>query len=207
MTVIAGVVLAGGLSTRMGGQDKCVMQLGDQTLLQHTIGRLTPQVSQIAVNTNSDAVAYKDTGHPLLPDTFTGYAGPLAGVLAGMEWGAERGADYIATVAADTPFFPTDLVQVMQKALTDRSCQIAIAQTPATDAKYYNHPTFGLWPVALKDDLREALDKGVRKVIQWAQPHGVAQAIFAADPFDPFFNVNRPEDLQKAKAFLKECNL
>ncbi|KAB7614765.1 molybdenum cofactor guanylyltransferase MobA [Amylibacter sp. SFDW26] len=207
MTVIAGIVLAGGLSTRMGGQDKCLMQLGEQTLLQQTISRLSPQVDMIAVNTNSDAAEYEQTNLQILPDTFEGFAGPLAGVLTGMEWAADNGADYIATVAADTPFFPTDLVQVMRKALADQSGAIAIAETPAEDARFYNHPTFGLWPVALKDDLRDALENGVRKVIQWAKPHGVAKAAFSSDPFDPFFNVNRPEDFQKAQEFLKEYNL
>ena len=207
MTVIAGIVLAGGLSTRMGGQDKCLMQLGEQTLLQQTINRLSPQVDMIAVNTNSDAAEYGQTNLQILPDTFEGFAGPLAGVLTGMEWAVDNGADYIATVAADTPFFPTDLVQVMRKALADQLGEIAIAETPAEDARFYNHPTFGLWPVVLKDDLRDALENGVRKVIQWAKPHGVAKAKFSSEPFDPFFNVNRPEDFQKAQEFLKEYNL
>ncbi len=207
MTVIAGIVLAGGLSTRMGGQDKCLMHLGEQTLLEKTISRLSPQVDMIAVNTNSDAEEYKQTSLPILPDTFEGFAGPLAGVLAGMEWAAGNGADCIATVAADTPFFPKDLVRVMHKALAGQSGAIAIAETPAEDARFYNHPTFGLWPVALRDDLRGALEQGVRKVIQWAKPHGVAKATFTSDPFDPFFNVNRPEDFQKAQEFLKDYNL
>lgn len=207
MTVIAGVVLAGGLSTRMGGQDKCLLQLGDQSLLQQTINRLIPQVDMIAINTNSDAPEYQQTDLPVLPDTFKGFAGPLAGVLTGMEWAAENGADYVVTVAADTPFFPKNLVQVMHKALIEQSGQIAIAETPAKDARFYNHPTFGLWPISLKDDLHGALESGVRKVIQWAKPHGVAKATFSAEPFDPFFNVNRPEDFQKAQEFLKEYNL
>ncbi len=207
MSLIAGVVLAGGLSTRMGGQDKCLMQLGQQSLLQQTISRLSPQVEMIAVNTNSDASEYVQTGLPILPDTFEGFAGPLAGVLAGMEWGADKGADYVATVAADTPFFPEDLVHVMRRSLDEQAGAISIAETPAEDARFYNHPTFGLWPVALKDDLRGALEQGVRKVIQWAKPHGVAKATFSAEPFDPFFNVNRPEDFEKAQGFLKEYDL
>ncbi len=207
MSVIAGVVLAGGLSTRMGGQDKCLLKLDGHSLLQHSINRLTPQVDLIAVNSNSDAVEYPNTGLPIVPDSFKGFAGPLAGVLSGMEWAAENGAHYIATVAADTPFFPENLVQVMRDSLKDQSGEIAIAETPAEDAKFYNHPTFGLWPVALRDDLRQALEQGMRKVIQWAKPHGVAKATFSSDPFDPFFNVNRPEDFEKAQAFLKEYKL
>lgn len=207
MTRTVGLVLAGGLSTRMGGQDKCLLELDGKTLLQRAADRLGGQVDRVAINANSQATGYQQTGLPVLADSIEGYAGPLAGVLAGLDWAHSVGADYVVTVAADTPFFPDDLVDVMQNALDRRSGKIVIAETPGTEGKFFNHPTFGLWPNALRNDLREALEKGVRKVMQWVQPHGVAKATFAADPFDPFFNVNRPEDYLKAQALLKEYSL
>ena len=204
MSKIAGIVLAGGLSTRMDGQDKCLLELGGKTLLQRAADRLTAQVDVIAVNANSDADGYQTTGLPVIRDSFEGYAGPLAGVLTGMEWAKIQGADHIVTIAADTPFFPDDFVTVMQDKLAAHPGKIAIAETSGTGSKFYNHPTFGLWPVAICDDLRGALDAGVRKVVQWAYPHGVIKVRFDATPFDPFFNVNRPEDYETAKRLLKE---
>ena len=207
MKSIAGIVLAGGLSSRMGGQDKCLLDLNGKTLLKQAADRLAPQVDVIAINANSDADEYRNTGLPVIRDSFEGYAGPLAGVLAGMEWAEAQGADYIASVAADTPFFPDDFVTRMQDVLTEGSGKIAIAETSGIDSKFHNHPTFGLWPVTLCDDLRNALGVGVRKVVQWAYPHGVVKVRFNAKPFDPFFNVNRPEDYETAKRLLKEYSL
>jgi molybdopterin-guanine dinucleotide biosynthesis protein A len=207
MIQTVGIVLAGGLSTRMGGQDKCLLELGGKTLLQRATDRLAAQVGKVAINANSQEAGYMQTGLPVIADSFEGYAGPLAGVLVGLDWAHSIGADHVVTVAADTPFFPDDLVDVMQNTLANQKGIIVIAETPSTEGKFFNHPTFGLWPTELRNDLREALEKGVRKVMQWVQPHGVAKAAFTADPFDPFFNVNRPEDYLKAQALLKEYSL
>jgi molybdopterin-guanine dinucleotide biosynthesis protein A len=202
-----GIVLAGGLSTRMGNVDKCLLELDTKTLLLHAVDRLKLQVAQVAINTNSDADAYQQNGVPVLRDSFEGYAGPLAGVLTGMEWAHSIGASHVITVAADTPFFPDDLINKMQDALAIGSGQIAIAESCGGEGKYFNHPTFGLWPVDLRDDLRVALTDGVRKVMQWAKPHGVVNVAFNAKPFDPFFNVNTPEDFVTATRLLKEHSL
>lgn len=207
MSKIAGIILAGGLSTRMGGQDKCLLKLGEKTLLQRAANKLAAQVNLIALNANSEAEGYQTTRLPVIRDSFEGYAGPLAGVLAGMEWAQTQDVDHIVTVAADTPFFPADFVVTMQDRLAAEAGKIAIAETFGTDSRFHNHPTFGLWPVALCDDLRRALEAGVRKVVQWAHPHGVVKVRFDATPFDPFFNVNRPEDYETAKRLLKEHGL
>ena len=101
-----GVILAGGLATRMGGGDKGVLPLGSSTLLSHVIDRLTPQVDGIALNVNGDGSRFSHLGFPVIADSIDGFAGPLAGVLAGLDWAAEQGANSIVTAAADTPFFP-----------------------------------------------------------------------------------------------------
>ena len=190
-----GVILAGGLARRMGGGDKALLELGQATLLDQVIERIRPQVPELALNANGDAARFARFGLPVLPDGIAGYPGPLAGVLAGLDWAAEEGAETIVTVAADTPFFPSDLVARLRAAVDGRPLKLALAATP--DGR---HPTFGLWPVALRDDLRAALNNGLRKVVQWTDGHGAGEAMFD-DCGDPFFNVNTPEDLEKARIF------
>lgn len=203
-----GVILAGGLATRMGGSeakqlDKGRLTLGGKTLLNHVIDRLAPQVEVMALNANGDATRFADTGLPVLPDSIDGFAGPLAGVLAGMDWAAAEGATHILTAAADTPFFPTDLATRLIAAAKAESTPIALAATNDPKRGTMRQPTFGLWPVDLRDNLREALDRGLRKVVLWTDQHGAALAPHDPKPFDPFFNVNTPDDLATAEALLK----
>ncbi len=195
MTRPLGVILAGGLARRMGGGDKALLDLGGATLLDQVMERLGPQVAAMALNANGDAVRFAAFDLPVLADSIDGFAGPLAGVLAGLDWAAEQGAETIVTVAADTPFFPSNLVQTLVAASKGQDNPLVLAAT--SDGR---HPTFGLWPVALRDDLRAALNGGLRKVVQWTDAHGGREALFEA-PDDPFFNVNTPEDLDKARAF------
>lgn len=203
-----GVILAGGLATRMGGGDKGLLEIGGAPLLQRVIDRLAPQVAGVALNANGDPARFASYGLPVLPDSVSGFPGPLAGVLAGLDWAAEQGANSIVTVAADTPFFPCDLVPQLLLAAEDAPHPLALACTPRSGdealksgggKRINRHPTFGLWPVALADDLRAALEDGLRKVVLWTDRHGAGEALFPADPFDPFFNVNTPEDLARAR--------
>jgi len=196
----AGVILAGGQSRRMGGGDKGLFDLAGETLLDRVIDRLAPQVAELALNANGDPARFQ-TDLPVISDSITGFAGPLAGVLAGLDWAAGQGHSHIVTAAADTPFFPCDLVPRLM--LAAEVAPIALAATPDPEkGKLARHPTFGLWPVELRDDLRAALDDGVRKVVLWTDRHGTALAEFEVDRFDPFFNVNTPEDMARAKELL-----
>ena len=210
MSVPLGVILAGGLATRMGGGDKALLQIGGQTLLQRVIHRLQPQVAGMALNANGDPARFDGFGLAVLPDSIAGFPGPLAGVLAGLDWAAEQGAEAIVTVAADTPFFPVDLVDVLQDTAQGMTHPLVLAATPRGEEKtksmsrsgLIRHPTFGLWPVALRDDLRGALHDGIKKVVIWTEKHGGREAVFETDNGDPFFNVNTPEDLDAAEAMV-----
>ncbi|MCD1618155.1 molybdenum cofactor guanylyltransferase MobA [Salipiger manganoxidans] len=204
-----GVILAGGLATRMGGGDKALLPLAGRTLLDRVIERLEPQVAGLALNANGDPARFARTRLPVLADSVPGHPGPLAGVLAGLDWAAEQGADSIVTVAADTPFFPCDLVPWLLLAAEGRPHLLALACTPRdpgaglkSGGRLNRHPTFGLWPVALREDLRAVLNDGLRKVVLWTDRHEAGEALFPATPFDPFFNVNTPEDLARAEALI-----
>jgi molybdopterin-guanine dinucleotide biosynthesis protein A len=194
---IPAVILAGGLSSRMGGGDKGLLPLGDTTLLGQVIDRLRPQVGDMVLNANGDVSRFDSYALPVVADGIADYAGPLAGVLAGMDWAAARGATHIVSVAADTPFFPTDLVARLVQGRGDAAIALAASMDPKRGQ--VRQPTFGLWPVALRDDLRAALQDGLRKVVIWTDRHGTAEVLFDGYEVEPFFNVNTPDDLAKAR--------
>ncbi|WP_417408694.1 molybdenum cofactor guanylyltransferase MobA [Hoeflea sp.] len=197
---IAGVVLAGGLSRRMGGGEKGLQLLAGQSMISRVIGRIAPQVEALAINANSDPAPYEHFGLPVLPDTVSGHVGPLAGVLTGLEWASTLpGVTHVVSAATDTPFLPHDLVARFS-ALAGPE-RIVIARSGGN-----RHPVFGLWPVALRQDLAEWLaSSDTMKVLAWVHRHDFAFCDFEAggdgSP-DPFFNANTPEELAEAEAFL-----
>jgi molybdopterin-guanine dinucleotide biosynthesis protein A len=198
-TGVVGVLLAGGLARRMGGGDKPLMRLGGKPLLDRIIERARPQVDALIINANGNPARFAPYGLPVVSDPVAGFAGPLAGVLAGMEWTRANRPDclLIATFAADTPFFPRDVVANLLDVL-DAGADIACAHSGGR-----NHPVFGLWPTALANDLRASLvEDGVRKVDVFTGKYRLRAVEFADHPFDPFFNVNRPEDLARAEEIL-----
>ncbi len=197
-SAVPGVILAGGLASRMGGEDKAMAVLGGETLLTRVIARLAPQCGPLALNANGDPHRFDGYGLPVLADSVSGFAGPLAGILAGMDWAASLGADAVVTCAVDTPFFPADLVVRLQDAAGTQGMATAASRGP--DGETRLHPTFGLWAVALRDDLHDALADGRRKVRQWAAGHAAGTAVFDYDTtVDPFFNINTPQDIETAQ--------
>jgi molybdopterin-guanine dinucleotide biosynthesis protein A len=198
MPEICGLLLAGGQSRRMGGGDKCLMRLGGETLLARIVARVRPQVGPVVLNANGDTTRFAAYGLPVVPDVVEGYAGPLAGVLTGLEWAQAHAPQctYVVSFACDAPFLPRDLVTRLLAAREAEGADMACASSGGRD-----HPVFGLWPVALTDALRRAVvNEGVRKVDEWTGRYKFARAEFAAEPIDPFFNLNAPEDLAAAEA-------
>lgn len=201
---IVGVLLAGGLSRRMGGGDKCLANLGGRTMLAHSLARLQPQVSTIILNANGEPARFGDIGLPVVADPVDGFVGPLAGVLAGMQWTRANRPDasHIATASTDAPFLPLDLVTRLAAALGSQPRHIALASSGG-----HLHPVIGLWPVALADDLEAQLLEGTRKVLHWTDRHGTVAVEFPlteinGNAVDPFFNANRPEELDEARRII-----
>lgn len=193
---IGGVLLAGGQSQRMGGGDKNLRLLGGKPMLAHVIERAKPQVDALVLNANGDPQRFTAFGLPVVADSVTGFAGPLAGVLAGLDWTAAHlpEAELVASFATDAPFFPRDLVRRLAVALEEGGFDLACAQSNSQ-----SHPVFGLWSVSLREDLRKALAGGLRKVDQWTARYKLVEVEFLAEPVDPFFNANRPDDLAEAE--------
>lgn len=194
-----GVVLAGGLSRRMGGGDKGLRLLAGKPILQHVIERLVPQVGRAILNANGDPGRFARFGLPVVPDSLPDFPGPLAGVLAGMDWARANApeASHVATVAGDSPFVPRDLVARM-------AAELPQAEIVSVRSAGQDYPIVGLWPVALAEDLRKAMiEEGMRKVDRWTARYRLAVVDFAADPVDPFFNANAPEDLGEAERLFR----
>lgn len=198
-----GIILAGGQARRMGGGDKALLPLGGGTLLGHVIDRLAPQVADLALNANGDPTRFQAFGLPVLADSIDGFVGPLAGVLAGLDWAAEKGATHIVSAAADTPFLPPDLVPCLLLKAEECGAPIVLSASDDPQEGVRRQPTFGLWSVALRDDLRAALNGGLRKIVLWTEQHNAALATFPAASYNPFFNVNTPDDLLRAETMLK----
>jgi molybdopterin-guanine dinucleotide biosynthesis protein A len=195
---VVGVLLAGGQARRMGGGDKSLRRLGERTILEHVIERARPQVAALVLNANGDPARFASFQLPVAADVVEGFAGPLAGVLTGMEWARANRPDcaWIATIATDTPFFPRDLVARMCEAIHGADLACAASNGRA-------NPVFGLWPVRLAGELRRAMvDEEIRKVDVWTARYRLVEVDFPAEPFDPFFNTNRPEDLAEAERLL-----
>lgn len=203
------MILAGGLSSRMGGGDKGLRLLAGEPLLCHVMGHVRGWTDTVLLSANDDPGRFNDLRGlaPLavVADNVTGRPGPLAGLLAAMDWTATHRPDrtHILCVPCDTPFLPADLYPVLAAALTGGG---AVAMAVGPDG--IRHPTVALWPVSLREDLRTALRvEGLRKVGVFAARHGRVDVPFPAGPdgIDPFFNINGPDDLVRAEGFIRSA--
>jgi molybdopterin-guanine dinucleotide biosynthesis protein A len=199
---IAGIILAGGQSRRMGGGDKSLLPLGSGCVLDKVVERLGRQTAPLALNANGDPARFSRFGLPVLADTVTGFAGPLAGILTGLEWAAANTAcKAIVTAAGDTPFLPLDLVERLAAATDRHPGSIAVACSAGK-----RHPTFALWPTDCRDALRHFLvDEDNRRVSAFIDRHGFVEVEFPIlqSGVDPFFNINMPDDLAQAERLLQ----
>ena len=201
-----GLVLAGGLARRMGGGDKTRVRIGGKTILERVLARFKPQCVAVILNANGDPARFSDTGLPVVPDTVPGFAGPLAGILAGLDWTAAHAPAItdVASVPGDCPFLPGDLVARLSAAREAAGVPLACARSGD-----WRHPVVGLWPVALRQDLRKALvEEDMHKIETWTARHGIAIGDWPATPIDPFFNVNTPADVAEAEGIAaQQCDL
>jgi molybdopterin-guanine dinucleotide biosynthesis protein A len=192
-------VLAGGLARRMGGGDKARLKIGGISILDRVLATLSGQCVDIIINANGDRKRFEDTGCVVVPDNVEGHPGPLAGILAGLDWLAEQnnGVEWILSVPGDCPFLPDDLVEKLHVARRRKGAGVPLACARSGE---WRHPVVGLWPLALRQNLRKALvQDDMRKIEMWTGQHGVAIADWPDQPVDPFFNVNTPEDVARAE--------
>lgn len=195
--VPAGLILAGGLSRRMGGGDKGLQRLGGETILARIAQRLAPQVSPLLLNANGPAVRF-GLALPVVADTLPGHPGPLAGILAGLDHLARDvpATRFLLTVPSDCPFLPRDLAARLAAAAQGSGAAYAVSGGR-------EHPVVGLWPVAARDTLRRLLvEEDERRMMNWARHSGAVPVEWPQAPVDPFLNINTPDDLLAAERLL-----
>jgi molybdopterin-guanine dinucleotide biosynthesis protein A len=193
---IAGAILAGGQSRRMG-KNKAILDLAGTALIERTINRMRPQVSELILNVHERTPALGVYGLPVVADAGGDHQGPLAGILAVLRWAEAAGIARIATVAVDTPFFPADLVQRLAAAAQDKAMAVASSGGRL-------HPVFGLWGTALASELERQIGKGLRSAQAWVALHDAGVVDWPVMPYDPFFNINQPADVTMARHILDE---
>ncbi len=192
-----GAILAGGLARRMAGTNKAMLDVGGSSVLTRLIGRLSPGVRRMVLNTNGDPGPFAGLGLAVVADSLPDHPGPLGGILAALEWAAAEasGTEWVVTVPCDTPFLPTDLAERLHAARIRDGAVLACAASAGR-----THPVVALWPVNLAPALRQAIvEQGVRKVSRFTGRYACAVADWGTDPVDPFFNVNTAEDLTEAQ--------
>ena len=193
---VAGLILAGGRSRRMGGGDKFMLELDGRPLITRVVERLRSQVEFLAISANGDPERLRNFSLKVLPDE-TPSRGPLSGLRAGLDWAQSIGATHLVTAAADSPFLPPDLVQALCAGMNDKHCALA-----ASGGR--THPTFGAWRTDVLSELDAFFgEQTADRVLDFARRCGAAIVDFASgSDGDPFFNVNTPEDLQTAQALI-----
>ena len=197
---IAGVILAGGRSSRMG-REKAFVALGGEPSIARVIARFAPQAARLAINANGDAARFAAFGLPVLPDRAVkgdDAPGPMAGVLAGLAWAKAESATHLATVPSDAPFLPDDLVTRLRENLGESEAAMAESETGL-------EPLFALWPVAALETIEKRFNAGERAPRRILREIKHRIVTFETDPAapDPFFNLNRPDDIAAAELWLK----
>ncbi len=194
---IAGVILAGGLSTRMGAE-KALVNLAGQPVIARVIARLSPQAAELAISANGDPARFDAFRLQVLPDTTSrpGEEGPLAGILAGLDWARARGHSHVVFAPADAPFLPDDLVARL--GTDDVAITVAESETGL-------EPLFSLWPTRVGDVVRKLYAAGERAPRRAIGKLAHRVVTFDCDPgaADPFFNLNRPDDIAAAEFWIK----
>jgi len=198
---ILAVVLAGGQSKRFG-EDKNQAKLGNLTLLEHVLAKVTKKFEKILIISNQNLNLKMLNSITIIPDCIQGNLGPLVGVLTAMKWIKKNNKQYqwIATFPSDTPFFDTSIIEKYKSRINLNESLLYFVRS-----NQKRHNIFGLWSVKLMDILEnDLINNNFRKVEEWADKIGVETINVKIDKFDPFFNINTKTDLEEAEKILKE---
>jgi len=184
----------------MGGVNKAFVEVAGVSLIERAIARARPQVDELLINANSELEGFKEFGLPVISDRVAGFLGPLAGVFAGLDWlhASRPDAAWLASFACDCPFFPLDMVERLRTKAEAEKISVAMAASGLQ-----HHPVFAVWSTTIAGTSETVLVQGgFRKMDDFVARLPHAQVEFSCHPVDPFFNLNTPEDLQRAEALM-----
>ena len=195
------VILAGGKGRRMGGKEKALIHLLDRPLISYVLEKISGKVGPIALNINTNFESFKKFGYEIIEDPIKGHLGPLAGILASLNWAKQIKKDWVVTLPCDTPFLPNNLIQSMINAKNKNpSVDLVVAKS-----RGFNHPVIALWKSDVNNKLQNALNEGVRKIDIFTSQLNIKYVEFDnidKSDFDPFTNLNSPQDLILAQQIL-----
>lgn len=183
---ITGVVLSGGLSRRMGGQEKALLKLNGKAMICYTLERVAPQVDSLIINTNRQTEQYSQLGYPIMGDRFGHFDGPLAGIYTAL---SHIRRPYLLVVPCDSPLVTDDLAERLYRAIQQSGGQMAVAH----DGERLQ-PVFALIDIKLRASLKQYLESGQRKLDRWYEENGAVIVDFS-DAKEMFLNINTPEEL------------
>ncbi len=188
---IAGLVIAGGKSTRFG-HDKYKAEFMGRNLLEIVLERLSAQTATIAVN-----VPENIEGLPcdILVDESIEQKGPLSAILLGLEWAKAQNKDWLVTMPVDVPCFPDDFV--------DRLIVANKGQGAYVTANDGAHPLCALWPVSVNDQVEAALRQNKNAVYKCLRSIGANPCSFDDSVPECFFNINTVNDLRVLETILE----
>jgi molybdopterin-guanine dinucleotide biosynthesis protein A len=193
---LCAVIMTGGKSSRMGGGIKSFKKFNNKTIFDRIYKILNNQINNIIINTNSEEEYFKKYNKTIIKDKIKGHLGPLAGIHASLNWINKNmpKINWLISVPSDTPFLPKDLISRLYLKAKENNKQIVLAKSNKNI-----HPVIGIWNINLLESLEYNLLNGERKIIVWAKNHEVDFEEFFEENYDPFFNINYKEDLNKAK--------
>jgi molybdopterin-guanine dinucleotide biosynthesis protein A len=193
--IFTGVILAGGQATRMGGQDKGLIELNGSPMVQYVLDAIVPQVHRIIINANRNREIYAHYGHEVISDEFEGFFGPLAGMASCMR---NVATPFMVTAPCDSPFVPGDLVRRLYVQMIKKDADISVAH----DGQRIQ-PVFVLLKTSLLDSMLGFLNRGERKIDKWFEQHKLAITDFSDKP-DTFININNRDELSLIESKLRE---
>lgn len=181
---VTGVILAGGKASRMGGQDKGLLELKGKPLWEHVAHAMKPQVGHIVISANRNLERYRTSGFPVFQDQLADFPGPLAGMLSVMQ---QCESEWFLFSPCDTPYIPGGLVERLSA-----HCQNANAVWVRDGER--DHPTIALVNRSVASLLKDYLSRGERRVMFFMREIG-GHSVDFSDTKESFVNVNTPDDL------------
>jgi molybdopterin-guanine dinucleotide biosynthesis protein A len=199
----AGVILAGGRSSRMGVTRKALLELNGQPLIRRVIDRLADHLDPLLLSCESVTSDFDSYGLAIVPDLLPDYRGPLTGLYSALVYLHDEGYNNgLVICPCDAPFIPINLVQVLLEADQNEHKEVI-----AISYQGVLQPTFSLWQNHHLPVIRGAVveqGRGGLKHLLTSLPHKIVEwtPVESSEGPSPFFNVNTPEELESAALWL-----